>query len=274
MVNDLSIPMLLLSFVQGAVLVTQSIFDMKFLKQNLVSNRFVVALLLMLYNWLRTISGIEETLLDAVFFVLCCGLLTSSLVELGSRKPHSFWILSAFNALFFGIAYYTSLYLKEIGEPERYLILSVVLTMYFIAYGTVSLFRGSTGPLKLEQLGIGILFVMILFGSLLVQQPEIIGVLTLNLMFIGLFVKNLLEHYYFNASRVLKKEIDTLSLRLAAFNLTKTELKIAALVLQGFSVMEMANQLYVSENTIHKHCSNINKKTNCTSTTEFVQRFS
>ena len=274
MANDLSIPMLLLSVIQGAGMIVQSIFGMKVLNRDLLSNRLVVALFLVVYNWARMITGIEESLIDAVFFILNCGLLTSSMFTTAHSKVHTFWVLSTLNTLFFALTYLITLYLKGVGIQERYLVLSVVMIMYYLAFGTVNFVIGRHQALKLDHFVTGFVFVMLLFASLVIQEKELVGILTLNMMFIGLVAKELLEHFYFNTSRNIKLAVQKASDKLAEYNLTKTELKVAALILDGNSVVEIAEIFHVTENTIHKHCSNINKKTGVPSTTDFVLRYS
>ena len=55
----------------------------------------------------------------------------------------------------------------------------------------------------------------------------------------------------------------------AAFNLTKIEIEIGFLILNGYSNARVSEELFISEATVKKHLSHLYEKTNYTGRKEF-----
>lgn len=85
-----------------------------------------------------------------------------------------------------------------------------------------------------------------------------------------------LEYQFLNKIGFLE-EVDQESFSykkvLLKYNLTARELDVALLVLEGKTYREIGDHMYVNHKTVSKHASNIFRKTNCSSKTEFLELF-
>lgn len=61
---------------------------------------------------------------------------------------------------------------------------------------------------------------------------------------------------------------------LNTFDLTKRQVEVAHLMLQNLTYLQIANDLFIAENTVSKHGSTIIKKTNCNNKADFISKFS
>lgn len=73
-----------------------------------------------------------------------------------------------------------------------------------------------------------------------------------------------------------KSELDSVKecTNFNAYYLTRREVEIAHLMLQKLTYSEIANDLFIGENTVSKHGSNIIKKTKCKNKAHFISNFS
>lgn len=102
------------------------------------------------------------------------------------------------------------------------------------------------------------------------------GVILVTFMILPILHKQLLEllkdHAYLSASIQIpeeksKKAIDNIQIN---FNLTQRENEIASLLLKGRTYKMIAEELFLSENTVKTHIKNIYSKLNVNSKTEFI----
>lgn len=72
---------------------------------------------------------------------------------------------------------------------------------------------------------------------------------------------------------VKNNELKALDFKLEDFDLTKREISLAMELLKDLSNKEIADTLFISENTVKKHIQNIFKKTEVKNRTEFINKF-
>lgn len=278
---ELSIPLLLLTLLQGVGTVLQARIDIKIRKQDILSNRMIIALLLILYNWFRLLEVADNTTLDLCFFVLNCGFVSTLILESQIKNRSRFLIVALANVLLFSVVFLVTFWIDGIGFHERLLILSLVLIIYFVAFTITRHFSGVSSSQtqgSLDTFFASIVFIFIAFGSLLIREYELMGVLTLNVFYLGYVAKDLLLfRYYGGTTRMTPQNTsnqNSIEDVLAPFQLSERQLKVAKLLLENKSVPEIASQLGVSDNAIYQHCHLINKKTGSISTIDFVFRYS
>lgn len=284
---EISIPLLLLTLLQGVGTVVQTRFDLTNEKQRLLTNRLIIALSLAGFNWFRILNVLDDSIVDTVFFVFNCGLVSTLILDKEIKNRKVFLVVSSLNILVFALVYSITFWLLQISVYERVIMLSLVLIIYFIAYSTVQLFKdGATENFtpSIDSTLIGFVLILIAFLSLLIENIELVGILTLNVFYLGLVASAFVKRRHLEKSPITGSnshivaplslaENSSLRTELATYKLSATQLKVAELLLQGHKVTEIATKQGVSENAIHQQCHKINKKTGCVTTLEFVLKF-
>ena len=100
--------------------------------------------------------------------------------------------------------------------------------------------------------------------------------LTLTSFFLVIAVAFFIYHYirlYFPISQVVQTHEDKINSFKVKYNLSTREKDVLELLIDGASNAEIADRLYVSENTVRFHVGNILKKTECKSRKEVSALF-
>lgn len=272
---ELSLPLLAISFFQGAIFVVHTFFSVRVRKVSLVNSIFYFAVLVFGYNWFIQLSKVEGTFIDLILYYILTVYYTSILFASPQKIQSRFHlILTGINAVFIGVIFYFVESFSRIEPEDRIFVFTAIILMYHSLYTVHVLFK-ILAKESIEFKGFSSMITPILFSvlvvlSLLFTNQGYKGVVSMNIFFLGLVTDDMLRYY-------LKKQIKTEPnfdpSSFKNFNLSPKESEVADLILKGISNQEIADTLSMSVNTVHKHCSNVYKKTHTQSRYDFMSQF-
>ena len=191
----------------------------------------------------------------------------------------------------FGLSYLTTNDLNK--SRQYYIFLPIIIAVYFCIKTILFLFKKSTQystnktPFKymITSGYVGIVFmatmpIVVAFGDYQIVNNGLVNV-SFFLSYIAFF-KYMMFHSKIESEMLIvmnkKSEKDKLKLgnceNFNSYCLSKRQIEIAYLMLENFTYAEIGKELFISTNTASKHGSDILKKTNMTSKSQFIAKFS
>jgi len=261
----------------------QYLSDLRLSKTGINKRRLAVGLVLGLYNvgLLFFHNQIQE--ISSGFLLLACVALSTMIFEKRLQKHQKVIVLFFLNGLIYTAIWLVLTFKVQLVEVERNFFLALILVVYLIIVGIVQAFVSDESAKRadLGSLLTGVTMIPILLGAIMLVDPELKGVVTTNIFFIALVVLDFIDYKLLQTSKDKVSDETIISQEqwskpyqsFPKHKLTNSQIKVASLLLDKKSVVEIADTLGISENAVHRHCSDLNKRLGCSSTREFVQRY-
>jgi len=258
---EFSIPILIVSLVQGCLFLFQFILDKRVKTKPLLSKLFVFASFLALYNLVMTFTNIQESEVSAVIFIILGAYYATVRFEPVLRNKTQFAWGFVLNIAILTLIYLLLIHLNLIQVSDQVIVLSIVLLIFYISSGAIVLIQNkSSNSNTANKILISLVFTVILFLVFFFNENDYQGVIAINLFFSGIVAENIFDMYFtqrFENTEAVNEWIDEFH-RLA---LTQKQLEVIELIAAGKDIQGIADHLALSKNAVETRLSRIYKKT-------------
>lgn len=187
---EYSLTVLIVSIVQGLVLLVQSVFSWKIRKVSVFNHSFFLALFIGLYNLTSLFFPVQNSLPEAIVFIILGGYYTTIRLEplLSSRKL--FFVVFSFNSLLLTSVLFVLNRLNISEVEDQLTIVSLLLLIAYVSFGFISVSRIQENFSKVrDQLLISVVFAAFITFVFLVSEREYVAIISMNLFLFGLVVE-------------------------------------------------------------------------------------